>query len=129
MKPVDHLFGNATPAVPQGPLLPELRVAVVHDWLVSYAGDRAVGRARARTLVVERDQEVSASPFAGSPSRSCAATRFTASTGSGREVAAIPDGVTSVGVSSVTAPMTPTLTPSTSITAYSGRTGFVVSLA
>ena len=42
MKPVDHLFGNATPAVPQGPLLPELRVAVVHDWLVSYAGAERV---------------------------------------------------------------------------------------
>jgi len=42
MKPVDQLFGSPNPAPPQPPLLPELRVAIVHDWLVSYAGAERV---------------------------------------------------------------------------------------
>ena len=42
MKPVDHLFAGATPASLSTPLLPDLRVAVVHDWLVSYAGAERV---------------------------------------------------------------------------------------
>ena len=42
MKPVDQLFGSPNPAAPQSPLLPELRVAIVHDWLVSYAGAERV---------------------------------------------------------------------------------------
>jgi glycosyltransferase involved in cell wall biosynthesis len=42
MKPVEHVFAAAQPAPPQAPLLSHLRVAVVHDWLVSYAGAERV---------------------------------------------------------------------------------------
>ena len=41
----------------------------------------------------------------------------------------MPDGVTSDGISCVTAPITATLTPFMSRTVYSGRTGVVVPLA
>ena len=70
----------------------------------------------------------SASPLDASPSLSCAATRFTASTGSPKSSSVMPPGVTSDGVSSVTAPMTPTETPSMSRIAYSGSAGVVVPL-
>src|SRR6478736_5946421 len=68
----------------------------------------------------------SASPLASSPSDSCAATRLTASTGSPKSRSVIPPGLTSVGVSWVTTPMTPTRTPSTSSTVYSSSAGFSV---
>ncbi len=68
----------------------------------------------------------SASPFDGSPSVSRAATLLTASTGLPNSTVAMPPGVTSDGVSSVTAPMTPTWTPSTSTIAYSSSAGVVV---
>ena len=40
----------------------------------------------------------------------------------------MPPGLTSVGVSCVTAPMTPTFTPSMSMIVYSGSAGVVVPL-
>lgn len=69
---------------------------------------------------------MSASPLAATPSESWAATRFTAATGSPKSRPDTPVGVTMLGVSAVTAPMTPTVTPLTSWSAYSGRAGFVV---
>src|SRR5690606_17977273 len=69
----------------------------------------------------------SASPLASSPSDSWAATLLTASTGSPKSSIATPSGLTSAGVSSVTAPITPTSTPSISNSAYSGNAGSVVS--
>ena len=68
----------------------------------------------------------SASPLLSSPSVSCAATRLTASTGSPKSRFAMPAGVTSAGVSSVTAPITATVTPSMSNVVYSSSAGVVV---
>ena len=62
----------------------------------------------------------SASPLAGSPSLSSAATRLTASTGSPIVTPTMPAGDTSAGVSSVTAPITPTRMPSKVMIEYSG---------
>ncbi|CPU65410.1 Uncharacterised protein [Mycobacteroides abscessus] len=76
-----------------------------------------------------RPTTTSASPFAGSPSWSWAVTRLSASTGSPNSTSAMPDGVTSVGVSSVTTPTKPTSRPSISTTWYSGSAGFVVPLS
>ena len=71
----------------------------------------------------------SASPLLWSPSLSSPATRLTASTGSPKSISAMPPGLTSDFVSSVTAPMTATFTPWTVNVAYSGSTGFSVPLA
>lgn len=56
------------------------------------------------------------------------ATRLTASTGSPKSRLAIPPGLTSVEVSSVTAPITATSRPATVKVAYSGKAGVVVPL-
>ena len=56
---------------------------------------------------------MSASPLSGSPSLSWSATSLTEVTGFLNCRPSMPDGVTSDGVSWVTAPMTPTLTPLT----------------
>ena len=65
----------------------------------------------------------SASPLAASPSESWAATRLTAATGSPKSMVSMPEGETMSAVSSVTAPMTPTVRPPTSNSAYSGSAG------
>ena len=66
---------------------------------------------------------MSASPLAALPSVSCAATRFTAATGSPKSSTSETEGSTSDGVSEVTTPITPTVTPFTSISSYSWSAG------
>ena len=70
----------------------------------------------------------SASPLAALSSVSWSATRLTAATGSPTSIWVIPPGDTSAGVSEVTAPTTPTVTPLTSNVAYPGSAGVCVPL-
>ena len=108
----------------------ELRAAAVDD-----RGERratrpcsasSVGRRRSGRLRGTRRSSTWASPLAGSPSVSWSATRLTAATGSPMSIWVIPPGDTSVGVSEVTAPTTPTVTPWTTNVAYSGSAGVCV---
>ena len=70
----------------------------------------------------------SASPFAPLPSVSRSATVLTAATGSPMSIWVMPPGDTSAGVSDVTAPTTPTVTPFTTNVANSEKAGVDVPL-